>query len=87
VVTDAPDLLDGIDSWRAEVVVPLGTTARAVAALALARWRRDARDEMVSLSPVYLRPPPVTLKPGGFPHLDAPAPFPAPGIDEGGGQK
>jgi tRNA threonylcarbamoyladenosine biosynthesis protein TsaB len=86
VVTDAPELLDGIDSWRAEVVVPLGTAAQAVAALALARWRLDARDEACSLTPVYLRPPPVTLKPGGFPHPGAHAHAHAHAHDKGQGQ-
>lgn len=62
VITDSPELIDGLDGWGALVPVIDGA-ADTVARLATNRWAAGAKDEVLDLVPTYLRPPAVTLKP------------------------
>jgi tRNA threonylcarbamoyladenosine biosynthesis protein TsaB len=63
VITDAPELIPDLDDWGAQVPV-LDTSAETVLKLARARHAAGQADESRTLAPSYLKPPPITLKPG-----------------------
>ena len=69
VVTDAPELLVDLDSWGSLVVSTANDAAVAVAESARQMLTDEPADETYSLSPRYLRPPSVTMKPGQVPRL------------------
>ena len=63
VITDSPELLVDLDRWGAEVPAT-DSAAEAVARLARARLTTGADDESLELTPRYLKPPAITVKPG-----------------------
>jgi tRNA threonylcarbamoyladenosine biosynthesis protein TsaB len=64
VITDAPQVIPQLDQWDTRIV-PYDHGAISVAELAQRRHEAGATSETYTLTPDYLRPPSVTLKPGG----------------------